>query len=493
MADSPPGRTLRILFVLNRLAHVRHFDRAVRLLADRGHDICIASQDDEVELSGGLAGHRRITAIAAPRNRADDWTAAAAMLRRTRDYIRYLHPRYASAHLLRRRAFEKMAGAVSDRAEALDSEWSALLLRMPKPEQKRIDALLAKLETAIPCDPDIHAFLAEQRPDAIVLSPLVGVGFTQADFVKSARSLRIPSAMLVFSWDNLSNKGLIHEMPDRMLVWNDIQVQEAVKLHKYPAERIVITGAPRFDEFFEMRPITSREEFCRLSGLDPAAPIITYLCSSKFVAASEQAFVSRWIDAVRQSADPLLCGASLIVRPHPAGEKGWHASTASDLRWPRVGEKATVSRPFADPRAIVMNSPMQNADVVLYDTLSHSAAVIGLNTSAEIEAAIVGRPVFTMVDGNAGAQEGTLHFHYLLRAQGGHVELAADFDEHRAQLSAALAGGGDRARTTAFVQRFVRPRGLDVPVAPIVAEAIEALLSNDANPIGPSPALAARP
>ena len=249
---------MRILFVLNRMAHVRHFDRAVRILADRGHEICLASQDDELALPGLLAKHPRITSMAAARNRGDDWTAAATMLRRTRDYIRYLHPRYASARLLRHRAFEKMVGSVSDRAETLGAEWSELLLRMPKPEQKRIDALLAKLETAIPCDPDIEAFVAAQRPDAIVLSPMVGVGFTQADFVKSARALGIPSGLLVFSWDNLSNKGLIHEMPDRMFVWNDIQVREAVKLHKYPADRVVVTGAPRFDEFFEMKPATTR-------------------------------------------------------------------------------------------------------------------------------------------------------------------------------------------------------------------------------------------
>jgi hypothetical protein len=79
------------------------------------------------------------------------------------------------------------------------------------------------------------------------------------------------------------------------------------------------------------------------------------------------------------------------------------------------------------------------------------------------------------VDSNAAGQQGTLHFHYLLRSQGGHVELAADFDEHRAQLSAALSGRDDRGRIDAFVRRFVRPKGLDVPVAPIVADGIEAL------------------
>jgi hypothetical protein len=466
---------VRILFVVNRLAHVRHFDRAVRLLADRGHDVCLASQDDDVELWGVLARQPRIRAIVAPRNRGDDWGAAATMVRRTRDYIRYLHPRYASANLLRERAFEKMIGSVSDSAETLGPEWSELLLRVPKTDQKRFDVLLAKLETAIPADPDIDEFLTAQRPDALVLSPMVGIGFTQADFVKSARALGIPSGMLVFSWDNLSNKGLIHEMPDRVLVWNDIQLREAIKLHKCPEGRIVITGAPRFDEFFEMQPASTRAEFCQLAGLDPARPIITYLGSSKFVAAAEQAFVTRWIAAIRGSSDPALAGASLVIRPHPAGEKNWHADNSTDVRWPKVGEKATVSRPFGDDRAVVMNSPMQNADVVLYDTVHHSAAIVGLNTSAEIEAAIVGRPVFTILDSNAKGQQGTLHFHYLLRARGGHVELAESFDQHAAQLSDALAGKYGRDAIDAFVQRFVRPHGLNVPVAPRVADAIEAL------------------
>jgi hypothetical protein len=368
-----------------------------------------------------------------------------------------------------------MAGAVSDRAEGVDQGWSDLLLGMPKPEQKRIDGLLAKLETAIPCDPEIQAFVAAQRPDAIVLSPMVGIGFTQADFVKSARALGIPSGMLVFSWDNLSNKGLIHEMPDRVFAWNDTQKQEAIKLHKCPADRVVVTGAPRFDAIFEMRPFTSREEFCQLARLDPTRPIVTYLCSSKFVAARERAFVDQWIAELRRSSDPALAGCSLIVRPHPAGGQGWHGSESTDLRWPGPREKATISRPFADQRVVVLSSPMQNADLVLYDTVHHSAAVVGLNTSAEIEAGIVGRPVFTIVDRNAGGQEGTLHFRYLLRAQGGHVEFADDFDQHRAQLSDALAGRYDRAAIEAFLKRFVRPSGLDVPVSPLVADAIEAL------------------
>ena len=463
---------MRILFIVSRLAHVRHFDRAIRVLADRGHDVILVSQDDDVELHGVLTKQSRITAVAGPRNRTDDWGAVATTLRRVRDFNRYLHPRYAHATLLRRRAFEKMIHAIGP-AREIPPGWSELLRGVNKKEQRRLDAMLIKLEQAVPVDAGIHAFVAAQHPDVMVLSPMVGIGFSQADFVKSARALGIPTAMLAFSWDNLSNKGLIHEMPDRLIVWNEIQAHEAFKLHKYPREQVVVTGAPRFDAFFEMQPQTTREEFCGMVGLDPGRPILTYLCSSKFVAAREQAFVPKWIQELRRSDDPLLASASIIVRPHPAGMKGWHGEPRHVVRWPRVKAKASVSRPFDDPQAVVMNSPMQNADQVLYDTVYHSAAVVGLNTSAEIEAAIVGRPVYTILDSAAEGQEGTLHFHYLLQAHGGHVNLADSFAQHRAQLSDALAGRYDHGPIAAFVQGFVRPRGLSVPASPLVADAIE--------------------
>jgi hypothetical protein len=465
---------VRILFVINRMAHVRHFDRAIRLLADRGHDICLAAQEDDLELPEVLRDQPRITTTLAPDKRGDDWGRATTAVRRSRDYIRYLHPRYADAKLLRRRAFEKVVGAVSGRAEELSAEWAELLLGMNKPEQKRLDAILAMLETAIPDDPGIRAFIAAQRPDLLVVSPMVGVGFSQADYVKSARALGIPSGMLVFSWDNLSNKGLIHAAPDRMWIWNQTQAQEAVKLHHFPREHVVITGAPRFDAFFDMRPAIGREQFCVGLGLDPARPVITYLCSSKFVAAAEQEFVQLWINELRSAADPELAGCSVVVRLHPAGVKDWHAPERTVLRWPGK-EKASASKPFADDRVVVMNSPLQNADQVLYDTIHHSAAVVGLNTSAEIEAAIVGRPVYTIIDPAAEGQKGTLHFHYLLREQGGHVYLARSFDEHRAQLTDALHGGWDPQALHNFLSNFVRPRGLDQPVSPFVADAIESL------------------
>jgi hypothetical protein len=109
------------------------------------------------------------------------------------------------------------------------------------------------------------------------------------------------------------------------------------------------------------------------------------------------------------------------------------------------------------------------------DSLYHAAAVVGLNTSAMIEAGILGKAVYTIRTSTfAGGQEQTLHFHYLLARNGGLVEIADGFPEHLRQLTEALADPeGGRARSRSFIEAFVRPCGLERPVAPIVVDEIE--------------------
>jgi hypothetical protein len=117
-----------------------------------------------------------------------------------------------------------------------------------------------------------------------------------------------------------------------------------------------------------------------------------------------------------------------------------------------------------------------NADQSLYDALYHSIAVVGLNTSAQIEAGILGKPVLTLLaPGFEAGQQGTLHFRYLLREEGGFVEVASDLEEHRNHLASALAGTYDVEAIRKAVQEFIRPEGWHRPVTPILADAITRL------------------
>ena len=116
------------------------------------------------------------------------------------------------------------------------------------------------------------------------------------------------------------------------------------------------------------------------------------------------------------------------------------------------------------------------ADQTLFDELFHADVVVGLNTSAQIEASILGKPVYTFSAGAAAAgQEGSLHFYYLLEDRGGVIRYADSLPEHVRQLELGLAGEVDREAIAAFCERIVRPRGLARPVVPLLADEVEAL------------------
>ena len=112
----------------------------------------------------------------------------------------------------------------------------------------------------------------------------------------------------------------------------------------------------------------------------------------------------------------------------------------------------------------------------LFDQLSVSDAVVALNTSASIEAAIIGKPVLTIEAGEfAPGQGGQLNVAYLLDEHGGFVQTAASIDEHVGQLCEALAHDPLADRRAQFLKSFLRPRGLDVRAGLVLADEIEGL------------------
>jgi hypothetical protein len=283
---------------------------------------------------------------------------------------------------------------------------------------------------------------------------------SQVEYLKAARALGIRTGICVASWDNLTGKGLLRFVPDRVFVWNDIQRQELEDMHGIPADRVVLTGAQRFDDWFERRPSTTREEFQQKVGLEPEQPYVLYLCSSPFIAPDEVEFVRRWLAAVRAQFPEV----GVLVRPHPQNAAQWEGVDLGDpnsVVWPPGGQQPDAG----DARA------------GYFDSLAHSACIVGINTSGLIEAGIVGKAVLTVTDpAFAGTQEGTLHFHYLRWENGGLLHVARDLDEHVQQLGRALQQGEEDARHVRdFVQRFTRPFGLDQPAAPLVAQGIEEL------------------
>ncbi|HXD18250.1 MAG TPA: hypothetical protein VN654_14635 [Vicinamibacterales bacterium] len=453
---------MRILFFVHTLGRTRHFRSVIGRLVERGHTVILAAarQQQLQRPKAGFYGHPNIELAACPMEREDKWAAIVGPFRRTRDYLRFFDPRFAHASKLSTRA-----------AEHAPAGWNRAIARHPwlKRHWRLVQRGLALAETVAPCDAAFRGFLEECSPDLVLVTPLVDFGSYQTDYVKCAHQLGVPVLYLPFSWDNLTSRGMIHAAPDCALVWNKLQQDEAVTLHGVPASRIVVTGAPRFDEFFAMTPDRSREAFCAALGFNSQRPMLLYVCSAKFIGPPEVDFVRQWIAALRAApASSWVRDANVLVRPHPANLTDWKSANLSDL--PSVAVWSTRS--------------ILNADQGLYDSLYHSTAVVGLNTSAMIEAAIVGRPVYTIVAPEfAGGQGGTLHFWYLLVDNGGVVFRSDTFEEHLRQLAEAPAHEAEtRERCRRFLESFIRPRGLDVPAGHVMVEEIERAASMGKRP-----------
>lgn len=450
---------MNILFAMGSPEYLRFYDATIEELAGRGHHVLVAVNADKekkpVRLDGLGGATGRVTAIGLVPDRDDFWEPIARGLRGTVDFVRYLDPRLAAAPALRARMKRKAlprAFQPLDVIRTLGVGGTRLLLRA-----------LGALERSIPSSRRIEDFIRESGAQVVLVSPLVDAASDQVDLVKSAHAIGLPAAACIASWDNLTNKGQMRVEPDRVIVWNEAQRQEAVEYHGIDPARVVTTGAQVFDRWFERTPETTREEFCRRAGLPIGRPFVLFTCSSSFISIShaEVGFVRSWIAAIR--AHPGLADVAVLVRPHPYNFAAWETADFSGLEnvaiWP--------SRPY--------NPVEESSRTVFFDSLYHSVAVVGINTSAMIEAAIIGRPVLSVVAGEfAAKQEGTLHFHHLLPENGGFLRFATTLDQHVAQLAEVLAHPeAARAETARFVTSFIRPHGIDVACTPLVADAIE--------------------
>jgi hypothetical protein len=119
----------------------------------------------------------------------------------------------------------------------------------------------------------------------------------------------------------------------------------------------------------------------------------------------------------------------------------------------------------------------QDARDDYYNSLYHSAALVGLNTSAFLEGAIVGRPVFaTLLPEHHENQRGTIHFHYLMTVGPGLLHTTSTLPEHFKQVNASLSANERTCvRSRTFVEAFIRPHGIGVAATPIFVREVEKL------------------
>jgi hypothetical protein len=451
---------VRILFAMAYPGYLRYFDATIVALLDRGHQVEIWFETVEKQAEGlrALNAHPLLYVGDRLPKRTDRWARVAHGERHLTDYVRYLDPRFADAKYLRMRA-----GAGVPRAFSFLHRRDVL----PAAAVRAMVRGLTALESVLPRAQDVDEFIAERRPDVVVVTPLVTLASRGADLVASARAAGLPTAVCVASWDHLTTKGIMRFIPDRVFVWNRAQASEAIDLHGVPENRIRITGAQPFDRWFGREPGRDREAFCTRVGLPATKPYLLFVGSTASITApeAEKRFVREWIEALRAYGDASVRETAVLMRPHPYNSTHWDASDLADL------ENVTVF-----PRRGA-NPVDEGARTDYFDSIFHSAAVVGINTSAMIESAVQGKPVLSVTPPDfSDTQGGTLHFRHLVPENGGFLRIARNLDEHVSQLADVLAGPETvRAEIDRFLSSFVRPQGLDRPSTPRLAGGIDEL------------------
>jgi hypothetical protein len=465
-AAETTGEPLHVLFFMQHLGrYLRFFDSVIRLMLDRGHSVHLVFEYKE-EAPGNLVDHWLRRMERHPRFRwsishawrRDPWYRSSRLVRASLDYVYFLQ------------IGEERAPFLVQRAAGRTPKPFRLFMRLPglgTPVGLRTMArILGAFDDAVPPSRPVEEFVRSEDPDVVLVTPHLMPGSTDVQYVRGAAPTGVPTGVCIASWDNLSSKQLLRVVPDIVTVWNETQEEEAIGIHDIPRERVVVTGAQCFDHWFGWPP-RPREEFLARVGFDPAKPYILYTAGSLFPAwRTEAEFCLEWIDRIRSSDEPALRDASILIRSHPKRNHEWHAKDFAHLEdvvlWPDFVHFAVEEDTRAD----------------YFDSIYHSALVVGVNTSAMIEAGAIGRAVFTiMVPEFANSQSGVLHFRYLHEVGGGLVQVANDMDEHVRMLEDAMTGrdrtGEEAARR--FTELFVRPQGMMMPATPIFVDSIEEL------------------
>jgi hypothetical protein len=455
---------MKVLFAIRSPGFIRFFEPTIRELGADGHTIEVvchyyrqaaletlkeidrAAHETLQTFEAELPGFRWGPAL----RRNDRWRRPLFAARKLLDYSSYLTPGRQASRMVVDRTQGYLPAQVR---HALRFRPLHALLGQPG-----LHSALRQFERIVPPDTAITAWLQHNRPDVVVASPVLMPASDEVEYVKAAERLGIPTLVAVMSWDNLTSKGTLHVIPDITAVWNQAQAEEAVQLHSVPQDKVVYTGAPVFDEWFQMQPTLDRAGFCRQAGLDPARPYVLYLCSSRSIAQDEKPFIEEVARGLRQHAG--TGELNLLVRPHPSNAGIWQGYSDDLIKlWPPAGALPATAEARQD----------------FYHSLHFGIGALGINTSALIETAIVDRPCITILAGRyRDTQTEIAHFRHLLNAD--FLEVAADLPALAETLTGILRGRDARqAQRRRFVQEFVRPWGLSQPASRIMAVIIEAV------------------
>ncbi|MBX4210344.1 CDP-glycerol glycerophosphotransferase family protein [Candidatus Parcubacteria bacterium] len=231
---------------------------------------------------------------------------------------------------------------------------------------------------------DYKKFLDEYRPD-LVYSPTTV--YADNRLIKEAKKRGILTAAMVLSWDNFYSKSILRVHSDWLLVHTASIKKQAENIGDYPGDKIIVTGLPQYDRYFNKQGILPREDFIQSISGDPKKKLIVYAFSGKVGLQNDFRMITILSESVRKNS--IYPAAQILVRPYPRYDLSEGKLDVLKKKYPILGVSAMSH--------VGLNTDNWEFDEhslnLLTNTLYHADVIITTYSTFFIEGAIFDKPL----------------------------------------------------------------------------------------------------
>lgn len=138
------------------------------------------------------------------------------------------------------------------------------------PKKMLTAGFFTKIEKILtPISKKFKELLGKYNPSAI-LTCTPGFSHMESEIIIMSKKLGLKTIAINSSWDNYTSNATQFRKTDYLICWNEVMRQEAISIHKYPADHVFVSGIYRFDHHFAKHAKElSKEEFLTSKNLDP--------------------------------------------------------------------------------------------------------------------------------------------------------------------------------------------------------------------------------
>lgn len=266
----------------------------------------------------------------------------------------------------------------------------------------------------------LFKFIKISNPNNVIIANLVNdKPLNQNEIIKCCKKLKIKISYIVRSWDNLTNKGRMNLAPDVFFVWNEAQKKEILKFHNFKDSKIIIVGPLLYEHLLNENELIKKETFLNKIGAN-VANIITYVGSSPQILQNEIDYLISFLQKVI-SSKILDHNTALIIRMHPLQtlSNSFKNSKHLNSQIEKIDKLLELEKYNIHFIPSLKSNFFEKIDKSLYlNTIYHSDFLIGINTSAMVEAMFYEKitvvpPIPDNLNKKGNLLTHTYHFSYL--------------------------------------------------------------------------------